>query len=210
MGTEAAARKIGDAIPVHGGGPPAPPAGTAISSGRIAVVMLLGAETMFFTGLIGAYLVLREASPTWPPVGLPRLPIAVTWANTFVLAVSCVTMWLANRGMKKRSPWHLERHLTATVLLGTTFLAVQGSEWIRLVRHGLRVSSGVYGATFYTLIGVHGLHVLGAVVWLLWVFARARRTRFSIANAVSLDLVGIYWYYVGGLWLVLFPLVYLY
>jgi cytochrome c oxidase subunit 3 len=123
---------------------------------------------------------------------------------------SCVTMGLAHAALRQRSPWRLERYLTLTTLLGTFFLAVQGTEWIRLVRHGLTVSAGVYGATFYTLIGVHGLHVLGAVVWLLIVLARARRTRFSSANAVAVDLVRIYWFYVGGLWLFLFPLVYLY
>lgn len=196
--------------PAFGGGQPPPGEGTSLGSGRIAIVMLLGAETMFFTGLIGAYVVLRGASPTWPPIGLPRLPIAVTWANTIVLIVSCVTMGMADAAIRQQSPWRLERYLTLTALLGTFFLAVQGSEWIRLVRHGLTVSAGVYGATFYTLIGVHGLHVLGAVIWLLWVLARARRTRFTSANAVRVDLVRIYWFYVGGLWLILFPLVYLY
>jgi len=196
-------------VPAFGGGPPTRGEGSAVSSGRIAIVMLLGAETMFFTGLIGAYVVLRGGSPTWPPIGLPRLPIAVTWANTLVLIASCATMWLARAALRRRSPSGLERHLTLTALLGTVFLGVQGSEWLRLIGHGLRVSSGVYGATFYTLIGVHGLHVLGAVIWLLWVLARARRNRFSSANAAAVDLVGIYWYYVGGLWLILFPLVYL-
>jgi heme/copper-type cytochrome/quinol oxidase subunit 3 len=217
MARQAAARRL--AAPelqgtapalVYGGGPPSSGWGPTISSSRIAIVMLLGAETMFFTGLIGAYVVLRGASTTWPPIGLPRLPIAVTWANTLVLMTSCVTMGLAHAALRQRSPWRLERYLTLTTLLGTFFLAVQGTEWIRLVRHGLTVSAGVYGATFYTLIGVHGLHVLGAVVWLLIVLARARRTRFSSANAVAVDLVRIYWFYVGGLWLFLFPLVYLY
>ena len=83
------------------------------------------------------------------------------------------------------------------------------SEWIRLVNYGLKVTSGVYGATFYVLIGVHGLHVLGAVLWLLIVLFRARAAAFSASRAVEVELVGIYWYYVGGLWLVLFPMVYL-
>ncbi|MBI3450014.1 MAG: heme-copper oxidase subunit III [Acidobacteria bacterium] len=192
-----------------GGGPPSPPR-SGIASTRIAIVMLLGAETMFFTGLIGAYVVLRGASTAWPPIGLPRLPIAVTWANTLVLVTSCVTMAMSLSALKRKSPWRLERYLTLTTLLGMFFLAVQGSEWIRLVRHGLTVSTGVYGATFYTLIGVHGLHVLGAVLWLLWVQQRARRTRYSGANAAAIDMVSIYWFYVGGLWLILFPLVYLY
>jgi cytochrome c oxidase subunit 3 len=171
--------------------------------------MLLGSETMFFTGLIGAYMVLRQASPVWPPPGLPRLPILVTWVNTAVLMASCWTMWRANLAVRSRKPKRLELTLTWTGILGSTFLLVQGSEWVRLVGHGLSVSSGVYGATFYALIGVHGLHVLAGAAWLLWVLARARSNRFSMENAVAVDLVGIYWYYVGGLWLILFALVYL-
>jgi heme/copper-type cytochrome/quinol oxidase subunit 3 len=219
MGREATARKLdGPAVgapdlrrpvPVHAGG--GPPAGRrpGISSARLALAMFLGAETMFFTGLIGAYLVLRQASPAWPPAGLPRLPIAVTWANTGILVASCWTMWLAGSAIRKRSPRKLERHLTLTCLLGIVFLGVQGSEWLRLIGHGLRVSSGVYGATFYTLIGVHGLHVLGAVLWLLLVLVHARNNRFSPASAQAVGLAAMYWYYVGGLWLFLFPAVYL-
>ncbi len=202
--------KPGVPVVVHGGGAPPPAAGAFVSNARIAIAMLLGAETMFFTGLIGAYLVLRGASPLWPPPGLPRLPVAVTWANTLVFVISCVTMQRAAVAAAKRSPLRLERSLTITALLGTVFLTVQGSEWLRLIYHGLTVSAGVYGSTFYTLIGVHGLHVLAAVIWLLWVLARARGNRFSAANAAAVDLVRIYWHYVGAVWLILFPLVYLY
>lgn len=196
-------------VPVFGGGSPPPGAGPRLSNARLAIAVFLGAETMFFTGLVGAYLVLRQASPVWPPPGLPRLPIAVTWVNTAVLVLSCWTMWQAGRAARARSPRKLERSLTLTCLLGITFLAVQGSEWIRLVLHGLKVSSGVYGSTFYVLIGTHGLHVLGAVVWLLAVLFVERANRFSSGNATAVELVAIYWTYVGALWLFLFPAVYL-
>lgn len=219
MAGEVAARKLNPQtglpipprrpVPVYGGGPPADSGRPRLSNARIAIAMFLGAETMFFTGLIGAYMVLRQASPAWPPPGLPRLPIAVTWANTAALMFSCWTMWRANQAVRMRSPRRLERALSVTCLLGIVFVGVQGSEWIRLVAHGLKVSSGVYGSTFYVLIGVHGLHVLGAVLWLLGVLFRARSNRFSMANAKAVSLVSIYWYYVGGLWLVLFPMVYL-
>lgn len=219
MGGEATARNLDGKqalrpplrrpVAVYGGGPPPPGDRPRLTNARIAMAMFLGAETMFFTGLIGAYMVLRQASPVWPPPGLPRLPILVTWANTAVLMLSCWTMWRARHAVGQRSPRRLERFLTLTAFLGILFLGIQGSEWIRLVGHGLRVSSGVYGSTFYVLIGVHGLHVLGAVAWLILVLFRARAHRFSPARAQEMDLAGIYWYYVGGLWLVLFPMVYL-
>ena len=218
MGAESTARKLGPEaesaplprpVPVHGGGTRPPGGRTGPTNARLAMVMFLGAETMFFTGLLGAYIVLKSASLSWPPPGLPALPIAVTWANTFALVLSCLTIWRANDAIRRHRPRGLVKWLTVTSLLGTLFLCVQGSEWARLVYHGLTVSSGVYGSTFYLLIGAHGLHVLGAVLWLLRVLFKAGRDRFSAGSAVEVDLAAMYWYYVGALWLVIFPMVYL-
>ena len=77
------------------------------------------------------------------------------------------------------------------------------------MRDGLTISTGIYGATFYTLIGCHGLHVLAAVVWLLVVLVLAKRGAFSARRSIAVEVCGMYWYYVGGLWALLFPLVYL-
>jgi len=96
-----------------------------------------------------------------------------------------------------------------TAILGTVFLAVQGLEWTRLVAHGLTLSSGTYGSTFYVLIGCHALHVVVAVVWLAVVAVLARNGGFTAARHAALETCAIYWYLVCGLWAFLFPLVYL-
>jgi heme/copper-type cytochrome/quinol oxidase subunit 3 len=67
----------------------------------------------------------------------------------------------------------------------------------------------MYGATFYTLIGCHGLHVLAAVLWLGIVLLQARRGKFSPQHLIGVEICAMYWYYVGAVWVVLFPLVYL-
>lgn len=196
-------------LPRYGGGPP-PPRHIAVSNSRIAIVMLMVAETMLFTTLIGGYIVLRGAGGPWPPPGQPRLPLAVTWVNTFVLFASCWTMTRAWRALGSREPRQLRYALAETAILGSTFLAIQGTEWVRLVRYGLTLSTSVYGATFYLLIGLHGAHVLAAVGWLAWVVLRFRGDRFTFKNAAVVDLCALYWFYVCGLWAVLFPLVYLF
>ncbi|MBI3770191.1 MAG: heme-copper oxidase subunit III [Deltaproteobacteria bacterium] len=180
-----------------------------ISNARLAMVIFLAFESMFFAALIAAYLVFRLRSAIWPPSDLPQLPLAVTWMNTGVLAISAYTMRRARAAQRAGRRDELARSLVATAALGSLFLAVQGSEWARLVGHGLTLSTGMYGATFYTLIGCHGLHVLAAVVWLLVVLARAQRSRFAAPVRVPLELCAIYWFYVVGLWAALFPLVYL-
>jgi cytochrome c oxidase subunit 3 len=185
---------------------PAPP---LIPSPRLALFLFIAAEVMLFGGLLGAFLVFRFGSRQWPPPGMPRLPVAVTAVNTLVLFASIVPIRSALAAIRRGDAGGLRRGLWRTSLLGVVFLAVQGSEWARLVRFGLRLSSGPYGSTFYVLIGFHGLHVLGAVVWLLVLWVGAVRGWFHARRHVPVELAAYYWYFVCALWAVLFPLVYL-
>jgi heme/copper-type cytochrome/quinol oxidase subunit 3 len=176
-----------------------------VSNARLAILVVIVAESMLFAGLIGMYLVFR-LSATWPPPGLPRLPLAVTAFNTVVLLASVVPLSRAMRAADDA----VAPGLATTSALGGTFLAVQGFEWARLVHHGLTLRSGTYGATFYVLIGCHAVHVLVAVVWLAVVALLARRGVFTGRRHGALEMCALYWYFVCGLWAVLFPLVYLY
>ncbi len=200
--------------PAFGDGePPAPPLVSQepiISNARLALLMFLGAEAMFFAGLIGAFIVFRVGSTTWPPYLQPRLPVAVTGVNTLILLLSGLTMRWALSAIRAGEPNRLVRYLATTAFLGSLFIAIQGYEWIRLIHFGLTLSSGVYGATFYTLIGCHGLHVLGAVLWLGVVLMMARAGRFTSERHAGVVLCGMYWTFVVGLWPLLYGLVYLY
>lgn len=180
------------------------------SNGRLAMLMFLGAETMFFAGLIGTFLVFRLGNKTWPPATLPSLPVAVTGINTLILLYSALTMWQAQRAIRLEQHRYGVRVLVLTSFLGVMFLAIQGFEWVKLVGFGLTMTSGVYGATFYTIIGCHALHVFGAVLWLLIVLARTRQGHYNATRYTGLALCGMYWYYVVALWPVLYYLVYVY
>ena len=189
--------------------PAAAPVAPPVSNTRIAMIVVIAGESMLFAGLIGMYIVFRLSRP-WPPADLPRLPLAMTILNTLVLFASAVPMTRALRAVRRDDRPTLVRALALTVVLGTTFLAVQGLEWVRLVRHGLTLGSSMYGACFYTLIGCHGVHVLIAVLWLAVTAILAARGVFRAARHAALEMCAIYWYFVCALWLVLFPLVYLY
>ena len=178
-----------------------------LENARLATMFFIAGEVMFFAGLISAYFVLRMGAAQWPPPLQPRLPVLVTGLNTLVLLGSSFAMVRALRGRRDRGL--LLRGLTLTAILGVAFLAVQGYEWVRLVRYGLTVTSGAYGASFYTLIGIHGVHVLGALAWLAVVLAGVRRGRFVAPPAAGLRACGMYWHFVVGLWPVLYVLVYL-
>lgn len=187
------------------GSKPEPP----VSNAQLGMLGFLACEAMLFAGLIGAFLVYRFGSEVWPPPGQPRLPLLITLTNTAMLLLSGSTMHSALRAMRAGDRERLRTGLSATALLGMIFLAVQGSEWVRLIRHGLTLSTGIYGATFYTVIGCHGLHVLGALIWLLIVRLLVSEQRLRTYRHVVVELCGMYWYFVVGLWPVLFTLVYL-
>ncbi len=180
-----------------------------VSNARLGMWMLIASETMFFGGMIGAFLMLRLNAPVWPPPQQPRLPIAVTAVNTLVLLASSGTVALAVRAVRANDRRRLAAWLGRTAGLGAVFLAVQGAEWLRLVRFGLTVSSGAYGATFYTLIGTHGVHVLAALVWLGLVRLAAGRGRYTARDHVGVATCAMYWHFVVALWPVLYLLVYL-
>ena len=193
----------------NGDGEPARPEGLPISNARLGMLMLLGGETMFFGGLVIAFLQLRLGAADWPPPGQPRLPIGLTAVNTLVLLASSWMLVRALRAVRAGDQAALVRRLAWTWALGALFLIIQGIEWTRLVHFGLRMSSGIYGATFYTLIGVHGAHVLGAAAWLGGVLWLARRGRFTPSRYVGLECCAIYWHFVVALWPILYVLVYL-
>lgn len=221
MAQSSTARRLDEALPrsqakqpaFGGGEPPAPPVRPNLPIGSnawVAILMFLGAEAMFFAGLIGAYIVFRVGSAIWPPPFQPRLPVGVTGVNTLILVASALTMRWSLKAVRVNDHKKLIRYLAYTAVLGGIFLVIQGFEWFRLIHFGLTVSSSVYGGLFYTLIGFHGLHVAGALIWLLVVFVQAKKKRFSKERHVGLQICGMYWTFVVALWPVLYGLVYLY
>jgi heme/copper-type cytochrome/quinol oxidase subunit 3 len=187
------------------------PVGTppALHNGVLAIILFIGAEIMLFMGLFASFVLFKTASVAWPPPGQPLLPIGVTFCNTAVLLASAVTMQRAYARLREGDLVGLRSGLAATAVMGLIFLGVQGFEWSRLISYGLTLSSSTYGATFYTLIGLHAAHVLGAVLWLGAVLVGALRGRYSKERYAGVQVFSIYWYFVCGLWVLLFGAVYL-
>lgn len=180
-----------------------------LGNAQLAMLVLIAGEVMFFSGLVGAFLVFRFSGKPWPPPFQPRLPVEVTAVNTAFLLLSSCFMARAQRAVKSAGgEGDVPRLLAATGALGVLFLAIQGYEWVRLVNFGLTASANVYGSIFYAIIGTHGFHVLSAVVWLLVVLVRAQLGGYSARNPTGVITCAMYWHLVVGLWPVLFYLVY--
>lgn len=181
-----------------------------LSNAKLGVLILLGAETMLFAGLIGTFLVFRMGNELWPPLSHAniQLPRLVTGINTVLLIISGFTMFLSQRAIQNDQVKQLRDYLIFTGALGLIFLIVQGSEWIQLIGKGLTLQSGIYGGIFYVLIGCHAIHVLGAVIWMTIVIGNAIVGKYSSTQYTGVETCTIYWIYVVALWPILYFLVY--
>jgi heme/copper-type cytochrome/quinol oxidase subunit 3 len=180
-----------------------------LDNALLGTLFLIGAEMMFFAGLVSAFWILRLSAPAWPPPLQPRLPVGITGLNTLVLLASSVAMAGAVLAVRRGDRRGTVRKLTIAAGLGTLFLLVQGYEWVRLVQFGLTLSSSTYGTTFYALIGTHAAHVLGALVWLGVMLLLVARGRLEPRRQALLRACGLYWHFVVALWPILYVTVYL-
>jgi len=178
----------------------------ALSNGALGMLVFVTTELMFFASLISAYLVISAGAVAWPPPDQPRLPVALTGFNSLILFASAYMMFRTYRSFGAEACGENTRRLMkATMLLGTCFVAIQGFEWIRLLSHGLTLTSSQYGAFFYLIIGTHALHAMGAIfgVWRAYRLLKAKELRGQTLMATQ-----IFWYFVVGVWPALYVLVY--
>ena len=171
------------------------------------MLIFVGTEVMFFAGLISAFVIARSHATGWPPVGQPRLPVLATALNTLVLLASGIALAAAGRSSATPFGRHRTlRHLTLAVGLGVLFVAVQGVEWARLLTYGLTMRSSQYGSFFYLIVGMHAAHAVAAIAALL--HARLRLVRGTL-GADAFAAVRVFWFFVVGVWPVLYVIVYL-
>ena len=181
---------------------------TGIPNRKLGVWLFLVSEVMFFTALIGAYIVLRLGNPDWP-VPSTVLNIPLTGLNTFFLVCSSVTLVLGFAAAQDGRKPAMCRWLLATVLLGSLFLCIQAYEYHKLIHEGFTPSASIFGSCFFTLTGFHGLHVLGGVIWLIVVTLKAFAGVYDHGRHEGIELAGLYWHFVDLVWIILFTIVYL-
>lgn len=168
----------------------------------LGMALFLASEAVFFIFLIIAYVYFSQ-SPTTGGAARAALNPAVTAVYTLALIASSGTIWRAEVLARRRriaAGWVL-----VSAVLGALFLVGQGREYARLIQEHVTVDSNLFGTTFFTLTGFHGLHVLIGVVLLaiVWIVATIDR-----ATPAALAAVSWYWHFVDLVWIVIFAVVY--
>ena len=175
---------------------------------KLAMWLFLASDCLLFGALISTYVLYRGASVTGPfPADVFDIPY--TSVSSFVLLASSLTMVLALAAIQRGDVGRSRIWLLATALLGMTFLGGQVYEFTTFVHEGLTLKTNMFGTTFYVLTGFHGTHVAVGVLMLLTLFALSFGGRITQRNAMTVELVGLYWHFVDIVWIVIFTVVYL-
>jgi heme/copper-type cytochrome/quinol oxidase subunit 3 len=174
------------------------------SRGKIAIWWFLASEIMLFGGLITSFVLARLGGG--PAATHEHLNVTVAAVNTFVLLTSSYTMVEAFAAAEHGNRPGMRVFLALTVLAGLAFLGLKAYEYSGEVAHGFTPASGGFWSFYYTMTGLHALHVLVGVIanLLLLVFAHA-----SVRRPYRVELAGLYWHFVDIVWIFLFPLLYL-
>ena len=191
---------------------PVPPAirpEVTLSAGQWGMLSFLVSEAALFGTLIVTYLFYLGKDVVGPtPAEALKLPLVL--GTTACLLASSATVHKAERTLGRGDQGGFLRWWAATIGLGVLFLLGTAYEWYGLIHdHGLTVSRNLFGTTYYTLVGLHALHVTGGVTALLIVLGLALRREVTNANRAGVGLISWYWHFVDGVWVVVFTVVYL-
>jgi heme/copper-type cytochrome/quinol oxidase subunit 3 len=183
---------------------------TGIHNGKIATWLFLASEVMFFTGLIGAYIVLRggQGFSNWPDP-TKALNVPLTACNTFLLICSSVTLVWGLQGYQGDRIRQGNIGMILTTIFGAIFVGVQGVEYYELWHKGVRPDVNLFGSCFYAMTGFHGLHVMMGVIALVVLSIMGLCGKFNSKNYGAVELTGLYWHFVDLVWIILFAIVYL-
>ena len=176
-----------------------------LPSAVLGMLIFVVAEMMMFAGLMSAYTIVKAGALGWPPPGQPRLPVEATAFNTAVLLASAIFLFFANRAYARNRNL-AKRPLFTAMGLGAFFVVFQGYEWAMLIRQGLTLTSSVHGSFFFLIVGMHGLHAVAG----LTVLGRAGlKLSKGLLAPSTFTAAQVFWYFVVGLWPVLYFMVYL-
>ena len=183
---------------------------TGLFNAKVGIWLFLASEVMLFGALFSSYVLLRVGAKVWP-VGADILDVPIATFNTLVLIASSVTMVMSWASLKMRNFGKFRLYLGTTILLALIFLFVKGFEYHAKFEHHLFPSTSTFLAIYFTLTGLHALHIVGGIVVNSYLWSAGSRMwkvqpeRFT--NRI--EIAGLYWHFVDLVWIFLFPVLYL-
>ncbi|HWF37675.1 MAG TPA: cytochrome c oxidase subunit 3 [Candidatus Acidoferrales bacterium] len=177
---------------------------TGIPTARLVTWWVIASEIFIFGGLLASYVMHRLAHPEWG-IAASHTNTAAGATNTFVLLTSSLFAVLAHKAADAHDGPKAAKFLRLTALGGLVFLTIKGLEWTHEIREGFVLASGGFWSFYYTVAGLHALHVLaGLIIMLVFAVDVAKNE-----NLPRVQCIGLYWHFVDIIWIFLFPLLYI-
>lgn len=183
---------------------------TGVTNAKLGTWCFLASEVMLFGGLFSAYILLRTGAESWPH-GWQLLNVPLATLNTLVLITSSVTMVMAWASLALKDFSKYRIYMGLTILMGLVFLCVKGVEYTAKFHHHHFPKTDLFYATYFTLTGLHGLHVLlGVVVNTYFLLPGSALWKTDPEQFTGrIECTGLYWHFVDLVWIFLFPTLYL-
>jgi heme/copper-type cytochrome/quinol oxidase subunit 3 len=183
---------------------------TGLNNVKIGIWLFLASEVMLFGALFASYILLRVGAPTWPE-GSEILNVPLATVNTVVLISSSVTMVMAWASLMRKDFGKYRLYMGGTVAFGLVFLVIKYIEYTAKFDHHLYPSTSTFLAIYFTLTGLHGLHVLGGMaVNTYFLFPGAKMWKTAPEQFTNrVETAGLFWHFVDLVWIFLFPVLYL-
>jgi cytochrome c oxidase subunit 3 len=186
-------------------GPPPAHRSSRVEPPVLGMLLFIISEVMIFGAFFTAYFFIRVVThDPWPAPGT-KIPEASTGVNTGILLVSSLTIHWALVSIKKGNRFGLKAGMVLTFLLGLTFLFLQMNEYVHL---GWAPHDTAQATIFYSLTGLHGAHVFVGLCALLMVTVRSFRGHYSPEHHQGMEVPGIYWHFVDGMWIIVYTALY--
>jgi cytochrome c oxidase subunit 3 len=186
---------------------------------RLGMWLFLVTEIVLFGGLFLSYSYMRYLYPTEFHEGGQQLNAAIGVTNTFILLTSSLTMVLSLVAIRRADLLKAKLFLGATIVMGAAFLVNKSFEWAAKFHHGLYPGSEhmatlphgeqVFFGLYFSMTGLHGLHVLVGISVLTWILVLVARGRITPERYTAQENAGLYWHLVDVIWIFLLPLFYL-
>lgn len=177
-------------------------------SARLGIWAFLATELLLFGGLFTVYAVFRLSYPDLFHQQHLKLNRFMGALNTVLLLTSSLSMAIGIAAIRQGRQRILKIALAVTLALAAGFLCIKYFEWSEDFSHGLYPASNLFFGLYFTMTGLHGLHVLFGMLVMVWLL-RAQRGEFSADYNTPVEITGLYWHFVDLVWIYLFPLLYL-
>lgn len=184
---------------------------TGLFNAKLGIWLFLASEVMLFGGLFSAYILMRVGAPIWPPVGTAKLNIPLATFNTGVLISSSITVIMAWASLHRKDFRKFKLYLGLTILCGLVFLVAKSFEYSAKFEHHLYPSKDVFLGIYFTMTGLHVLHVIGGLVVMAYFWGPGSKMWHTEPEHFTnrIEVAGLYWHFVDLVWIFLFPVLYL-